>query len=49
MTRDDNKEEGKGQVMTRRTTRKERKACRYVRQSWEQQGYTQDINNHHMG
>jgi hypothetical protein len=45
MTRDDNKDEGKGQVMTRRTTRKERKACTYVRQSWEQRGNTQDINN----
>ena len=51
MTRDDNKDEGKGQVMTRRTTRKERKACTwYVRQSWEQRGNTHntlDINNHH--
>ena len=46
MTRDDSKDEGKGQVMTRRTTRKERKACTYVRQSWEQRGYTRDINNH---
>jgi hypothetical protein len=27
MTRDDNKDEGKGQVMTRRTTRDEKKAC----------------------
>ena len=27
MTRDDNKDEGKGQVMTSRTTRDERKAC----------------------
>ena len=46
MTRDDNKDEEKGHVMTRRTTRKERKACTYVRQRWEQRGYTRDINNH---
>ena len=49
MTRDDNKDEGKGQAMTRRTIRKERKACMYVRQSWEQRGNTHMQQSLHGG